>query len=116
MAKEIKLPSGATVKIKEANDLRVKDRNMIMRANDIENKSERGIAIGNALLAAVVEEWSYDLLIPSVKADSIESLSIPDYIALMKQTEGLTKEIFPEVADTDENRLNPDSPKDNLTA
>jgi len=116
MSKQIKLPSGATVTIKEGSELRVKDRNVMMRANAIENKAERGIALGNAMLAVVIEDWSFDFMIPSVKEDSIEKLSIPDYLSLMKQTEDLTKEIFPEVADTDENRLNPDSPKDNLTA
>lgn len=116
MSKQIKLPSGATVTIKEGSELRVKDRNVMMRANAIENKAERGIALGNAMLAVVIEDWSFDFIIPSVKEDSIEKLSIPDYLSLMKQTEDLTKEIFPEVADTDENRLNPDSPKDNLTA
>jgi hypothetical protein len=52
-------------------------------------------------------------MIPSVKVDSIEELSIPDYTMLMKETENLTKELFPDLNDTDENKQNPDSPLEN---
>ena len=116
MSKKINLPSGATVTIKDANDLKVKDRNRIMRAGDGDSQAERGIAIGNALLAAIVEDWSYDLLIPSVKDSSIEELPIKDYVELMKQTEDLTKDLFPDLADTDVNKLNPDSPLEGSNA
>ena len=113
MSRKITLPSGATVTLKEAAELKVKDRNRIMLAGDEDTQAAKGIAIGNALLAAIIEAWSFDLLIPSVKVDSIEELSIPDYTALMKETENLTKELFPDLADTDENKLNPDSPLEN---
>ena len=116
MARKINLPSGATVTIKDANDLKVRDRNRIMRAGDSESQAEKGIAIGNALLSAIVEDWSYDLLIPSVKEESIEELPIKDYVALMKETETLTKDLFPDLSDTDENKLNPDSPLEGSNA
>jgi len=107
MSKKINLPSGATVTVKDAVDLKVKDRNRIMRAGDSESQSERGIAIGNALLAAIIEDWSYDLLIPSVKIDSIEELPIKDYVELMKETDSLTKELFPDLTDSVENASDP---------
>ena len=109
MAK-LTLPSGATITLKDPSTLKVKDRNRIMKAGDGGSAAERGIAISNALIAAIVEDWSYDLLIPSVKEDSIEELPIPDYSLLVKQTENYIKAIFPELQDTDLNRLNPDSP------
>ena len=112
MAK-LTLPSGATVTLKDPNSLKVKDRNRIMKAGDGGSAAERGIAISNALLAAIIEEWSYDLLVPSVKEESIEELPIPDYSLLVKETENYIKAIFPELADTDLNRLNPDSPLEN---
>jgi hypothetical protein len=116
MSRKITLPSGASVTIKDSTDLKVKDRNRIMRAGDKDTDAEKGIAIGNALLAAIIQEWSYDLLIPAVKEDSIEELPIPDYVALMKETETLTKELFPDLNDTDQNRQNPDSPLENSNA
>ena len=116
MSKKITLTSGATVTIKDANDLKVKDRNRIMRAGDKDTSAEKGIAIGNALLSAIIEDWSYDLLVPSVKEDSIEELPIKDYVELMKQTEDLTKDLFPDLADNDKNKLNPDSPLDGSNA
>jgi hypothetical protein len=45
--------------------------------------------------------------VPSVKVDSIEELSIPDYSALLKETELLVKELFPEIVDTAENQIDP---------
>ena len=116
MTKKITLPSGATVSIKDAAELKVRDRNRIMRAGDSNSPAEKGIAIGNALLATIIEEWSYDLMIPSVKEDSIEELPIKDYVELMKQTDQLTKDLFPDLNDTDENKLNADSPLDDSNA
>jgi hypothetical protein len=116
MSNKITLPSGATVTIKDTASLKVKDRNRIMRAGDKGTDAERGIAIGNALLAIIIDDWSYDLIVPSVKEDSIEELPIKDYVALMKETEDLVKDLFPDLKDTDENRQNPDSPLENLNA
>jgi len=116
MSKKITLTSGATVTIKDAEDLKVKDRNRIMRAGDKGTDAEKGIAIGNALLTTIIKEWSYDFLIPSVKEESIEELPIKDYVELMKLTEDLTKDLFPDLADSDKTRLNPDSPLDGSNA
>jgi len=113
MSKKINLTSGATVTIKDADGLKVKDRNRIMRAGDAKSDAEKGIAIGNALLATIIEDWSYDLLVPSAKEDSIEELPIKDYVELMKLTEDIIKDLFPDIADTDKNKLNPDSPLGN---
>ena len=107
MSRKITLPSGATVTLKEAAELKVKDRNRIMLAGDEDSNAAKGIAIGNALLAAIIEDWSFDLMIPSIKVDSIEELSIPDYTALMKETDNLTKELFPDISDTMENADDP---------
>ena len=116
MSRKITLPSGATVNIKDAAELKVKDRNRIMRAGSGESNAEKGIALGNALLTTIIEDWSYDLMIPSVKVDSIEELPIPDYVALMKETENLTKELFPDITDSVENSLDPKVTTENSNA
>jgi hypothetical protein len=107
MAKIISLPSGATVTIKDASELKVKDRTRIMTAGDGESESRRGVALGNALLAVIIKEWSYDLLIPSVKEDSIGELPIPDYVALMELTEDYTNKLFPDLVGSAENEADP---------
>lgn len=116
MSRKISLPSGATVTLKDASELKVKDRNRIMIAGDEGSQAQKGIAIGNALLAAIIEDWSLDLLIPSVKTDSIEELSIPDYTALMKETDTLTKELFPDISDSVENASDPKATTENSNA
>ena len=116
MPRKITLPSGAIVTIKDTSNLKVKDRNRLMLAGDGRTDAEKGISIGNALLSIVIEEWTYDLLIPSVKVETIEELPIKDYVALMKETDDLVKDLFPDLKDTDENRQNPDSPLENSNA
>jgi hypothetical protein len=107
MSRKITLPSGATVTLKNGAELKVKDRNRLVMAGNEGTQAEKGIAISNALLAIIIEDWSLDLIVPSVKVDSIEELSIPDYSTLLKETELLVKELFPEIVDTAENQIDP---------
>lgn len=116
MSRKISLPSGATVTLKDASELKVKDRNQIMIAGDEGSQAQKGIAIGNALLAVIIEDWSFDLIIPSVKVDSIGELSIPDYTALMKETDTLTKKLFPDISDSVENASDPKATTENSNA
>jgi len=116
MSKKITLKSGATVTLKDPSELKVKDRKALMLASNSDSQAERSIAIGDALLKIIIEDWSFNLLIPSVRAESIDELDIPDYLELMKHTGEMTEIIFPDFRDTDDNIKNPDSPKENLTA
>lgn len=108
MSKEIKLPSGATVKLKDPSLLRVKDRKRVMKTSDSnEGELTKALALGDALIAMLVEEWSFDLIIPSVKIDSLEELEIPDYDALVEATKDAQSALFPSLAPTDVNEANP---------
>jgi hypothetical protein len=92
--KKITLPSGATVTLRDPKELRVKDRKKIY-ANT--GKADEGImqalSLSDGLLAVIIEDWSFDLIIPSIKIDSLDensgyfqaTLDIDSYCKIMKE-------------------------------
>ena len=105
---KITLPSGATVTIKDPASLRVKDRNRVMKAGDgLTGEVAKGLAFSEALIATIIEEWSFDLMIPSVKLESLEELEIADYDALTKASEDISAILFPTLAKTEKNEADP---------
>ena len=105
---KITLPSGATVTLKDPSGLRVKDRNRVIKAGDgLTGEIAKGLAFTEALIATIVEEWSFDLLIPSLKSDSLEELEILDYDALVKASEDISSILFPTLAKNDKNEADP---------
>jgi len=105
---KITLPSGAIVTIKDPSSLRVRDRNRVIQAGDgLTGDVAKGLAFSEALIATIVEDWSFDLLIPSVKKDSLEELEIPDYDALVKASEDISSLLFPTLVKNDKNEADP---------
>lgn len=108
MSKKIVLPSGNTVTLKDPSLLLVKDRKKVIKASDgNEGELTKALIIGDALIAMLIEEWSFDLIIPSVRLDSLDELSIPDYDALAEATKEAQKTLFPSLAKTVENEQDP---------
>lgn len=114
-AKQIKLPSGATVNLKDPKTLRVKDRKKVMQIADSAEGGDlsRAMALGDALIAMMIEEWSLDLIIPSVKMDSLGELDVSDYDFLIEQTKEVQKALFPNLAETPETEKDPKAPTAN---
>lgn len=106
--KEITLPSGAKVKLKDPALLRVKDRKNVMRAGDKEEGDlAKALALGDAVVAMLVEEWDFDLIIPSVKISSLDELEIKDYDALVEATQEAQKALFPNLSKNEETEADP---------
>jgi hypothetical protein len=108
MSKKVTLPSGATVTLKDPSTLRVKDRKRVLRSSEIEGGDmTKALALGDALVAMLVEDWSFDLIIPSVKIESLDELTMTDYDALVEETKDAQKFLFPSLADTEGNQDDP---------
>jgi len=108
MQTNITLPSGATVKLKDPALLRVKDRKKVMKAGDSETgELGKALALGDAIIAMLVEEWSFDLIIPSVKTESLDELEVTDYDALVEATTPAQKILFPSLGKNDVNEADP---------
>ena len=108
MSNKVTLPSGAIVTLKDPSLLRVKDRKRVLRSAESEGGDlSRALALGDALIAMLVEDWSYDLIIPSVKIDSLDELTMPDYDALVEHTKDAQSFLFPSLSSTEANDANP---------
>ena len=114
MSKKITLPSGATVTLKDASLLRVKDRKRVLKSAEVEGGDlSRALALGDALIAMLVEDWSFDFLIPAVKLDNLDELEMKDYDALVDETKDAQKFLFPSLAETPETEADPKALTDN---
>jgi hypothetical protein len=108
MSKKVTLPSGATATLKDYSLLKVKDRKAVLKSTEVEGGDlTKSMALQDALIAMLVEEWSFDLPIPSVKVDSLDELSPTDFDALVEETKEAQKSLFPNIVDTVENEADP---------
>lgn len=117
MSKKVTLPSGATVTLKDAKNIRYGDRKYLYKAMEVEGTDlVKAMAMNDALVTLIIEDWSLDVPIPSIKADSIDSLEIQDYDALIEETKEIQKALFPNLANTTENEQDPKAPTANSNA
>ena len=108
MSKKITLPSGATATLKDPSLLRVKDRKKVLKSTDVDGgELTKALALQAALIAMLIEDWSFDFAIPNINLDSLDELEMRDYDALIEETSEAQKYLFPTIADTPENDANP---------
>ena len=114
MERMVTLPSGNTVTFKDPDSLKVKDREKIITSGDkADGDAQSALAMQNTFLAVIIQEWSFDLVIPSVKIGSLGELSPRDYDAMAEQITDYRQVLFPALTETKESAENPDSPFDN---
>ncbi len=68
----ITLPSGATATFRDPATLRVKDRKKVLRAANGEEGLMQALSIVDGLIAILIEEWSFDMLLPSIKVSVLD--------------------------------------------
>jgi hypothetical protein len=108
MSQQITLPSGITVELRDASELKVKDRKIIMLASeDGEGTLIRAISLGENIIKLLVLKWSLELPIPSEDMDSLGELDITDYDSLVEQTKYAQKALFPSIGSSKENEEDP---------
>jgi hypothetical protein len=112
MSKEIKLPSGATVKIRDLNTLKQKDRMRLFPENESQegNPAYRGYKMFDNTIGMIVEDWSFDLVIPSIKSDILGELDVADYDALTEEAKIALEVLFPKTSKTIEAEADPKAP------
>ena len=112
--KVVTLPSGATVTIRDPKELRVKDRKKIYaNAAKADEGIMQALSLTDGLLAVLIKEWSFDLIIPSIRITTLEELEMADYDFLTEETKDAQKILFPNLHKTDETEKDPESPFDN---
>jgi hypothetical protein len=113
---KITLPSGAEVTLRDPKTLRVKDRRQVFRAASKEEGVLQAMSLVDGLIAVLIEDWTLDLLIPSIKIESIDELEMADYDFLAKEANKAQKVLFPTLEETEESKADPESPFDNSNA
>lgn len=108
--RKLELPSGGWAVFKDASTLRVKDRKKVLRNASAEEGLMQALSIVDGLIAILVEEWSFDLIIPSIKIASLEELTMADYDVLAEEAGKAQKMLFPALSKTDETEADPESP------
>ena len=108
MSRKITLPSGATATLKDPSLLRVKDRKRVLKSAETEGGDlSKPLALGDALIAMLIEDWSFEFLIPALKIDNLDELTMADYDALVEETKDAQKHLFPNLAETPETEADP---------
>lgn len=98
MSKEIKLPSGNTVKMREPETLLKKDRDKVLQiAGEAESQIMQAVNMQDGLIAVSVIEWSFDLIPPSIKITSLGELTLKDYEVLSNEALKAQEYLFPEI-------------------
>lgn len=108
--KRIELTSGAWAIFRDPNTLRVKDRKKVLKSASKEEGLLQAMSIVDGLIAILVKEWSFEMPIPSIKIQSLEELTMPDYDALAEEAGKAQEILFPRLANTKENEADTDSP------
>jgi len=117
MSKKLTLPSGASVTFRDPKTLRVKDRRRLMTTVDgVEGDLAKALALSDALISMLVEDWSFDLVIPSIKLESLDELEMADYDYLVEETKDAQKYLYPNLKETEETAKDPKASTANSNA
>lgn len=109
MSRIINLPSGETATLRDPKTLKQKDRAKLYSV-EADGSVAAGMAMMSNLIAILVEEWSFDLIPPSVKVDSLGELSIADYDTLMDAANEAMPVLFPQLSQTEVSEADPKAP------
>ena len=110
--KTVQLPkSGATVVLRDPETLRVKDRKKIYaNASKQDEGIMQALSFADGLIAILVESWTLDLMLPSIKISVLDELEMADYDFLTEETKDAQKVLFPKLDATPETEKDSESP------
>lgn len=107
MSKEIALPSGHKVILKDPETLLMRDRKLALKATEGTKGMMMVAAFNEGLIAAMVESWSFDLIPPSVSLDSLGHLTPKDFQVLTDECQIAATYLFPETSQSEAGELDP---------
>jgi hypothetical protein len=109
MSETINLPSGNTVVIRDVTTIKQGDRRKVYGFINAENGDTfaSGMRLVDAVLTVMVESWSFEMLPPSVKVESLDELTLGDYDLLQELATDYMKSLFPALGKTAETDTDP---------
>lgn len=97
MANLIKLPSGNTVTVKDEKEYSLKDRKFVLnnlKQDDLDNISDMMDVLERVVVVSVTE-WSFELIPPNIKAETLEQLTLADVDALFRFAKNALPTLMP---------------------
>ena len=94
MNKTITLPSGATATLRDPKTLKAKDRKRVYELANEETGIVQAVTMMEAVIAVIVESWTLELILPSIRFQSIGELSLNDYDRLVEEATEAQKILF----------------------
>jgi hypothetical protein len=118
MSETINLPSGNTVVIRDVTTIKQGDRRKVYAHINAENGDTfaSGMRLVDAVLTVMIESWSFEMLPPSVKVESLDELTLGDYDLLQDLATNYMKGLFPALGKTVETDADPKAPTDDSNA
>jgi hypothetical protein len=109
MSKVIKLPSGNTATWKDRIDYTLKDRKYVLRdvrQDELDNIVNMMDVLEKVVVVSVTD-WSFELLPPHVKAESLESpsISLPDIDRLLSEARDSLVSLMPNLTTADDGEV-----------
>lgn len=109
MAKIIKLPSGNTATVKEQKEYSLKDRKQVLRdlkTEDLDNVGNM-MDILERVIVVSVTDWSFELIPPNIKQESLDSLDLADSDTLFKFAREILPSLMPQLDDKGDGEVDP---------
>ena len=110
MSQTIALPSGATAVLRDPKTLKVKDRKKVFANASEQEGVMQALSILDGLISVLVESWSFDLIPPSIKIDSLDELEMADYDVLAQYAQEAQDYLFPSFEKSPEAVADPKAP------
>jgi len=114
--KIVTLPSGHTATLHDPKGLKVKDRKKIFAGADGLEGIAQVMALTDGIISCLVKEWSFDLIPPSVRIESLGELSLADYDTLIEAASEAQEALFPSLNKTLESEADPKADTANSNA
>jgi hypothetical protein len=116
MSQIITLPSGNTVVLRDPSTFKVKDQKKVFAHASDQEGIVQALSIIDGLIAVLVESWSFDLIPPSIKIESLDELDIPDYNMLSQEAQKVQSYLFPSTNQTPATESDPKADTGELNA
>jgi hypothetical protein len=111
----INLPSGATVTLRDPKTIKSGERDKALRGLNLtdDNQLDTIFDLTWRVASVLIESWSFDLIPPSIKPESLDELTLEDADALRGEIVPFIEQLMPKFDRTEKAAADPKAPTDN---
>ena len=111
----IKLPSGESVTLRDVSSIKSGERDRALRGLNLTNDNQLDTVLDLTwrVASVLIEEWSFDLIPPSIKPESLDELTIDDADVLREAIVPFIEQLMPKFNRTEQGAADPKAPIEN---